>query len=58
MEKVKKIIAFVAICVWVLGIGSTAYLFYYNEPFFGVINLLIMLEALPYVKDALDYLLS
>lgn len=58
MEKIKKIIAFLAVCVWVLGIGGIGYLCYYNEPFFGVINLLIMLEALPYVKDALDYLLN
>lgn len=58
MKNVKKFIAFIAMFVWVLGIGGIGYLCYYNEPFFGVINLLIMLEALPYVKDALDYLLS
>lgn len=56
MKKIKKIIALVAMFVWVLGIGGAGYLFYYNEPFFGVINLLIMLEALPYVKGAFDYL--
>lgn len=58
MEKVKKIIAFVAICVWVLGIGSTAYLFYYNEPLFAVVNLLLLAEALPFASDAFKYLLE
>lgn len=58
MEKIKKIIAFLAVCVWVLGLGGTAYLFYYGEPFFGVINLVLLCEAIPFVNDATGYLLE
>lgn len=48
MEKIKNFLAFIAVVAYILGIGCVGFLFYHNEPFFAVINILILAEAFPY----------
>lgn len=49
-EDLIKIYDFIVIIVSVLAvIGGTAYLFYYNEPLFGVTNLALSAMAMPYI---------
>lgn len=56
MEYIKKLFAFVALIVFVLGIGCVGYLFYYGEPFFAVINIMLLAEAFPYADQQMGYL--
>lgn len=58
MEKFTKILAFINAIVYVLGIGCVGYLFYYNEPFFAVINIMLLAQAYPFVEEQWNYLKS
>lgn len=54
-----KFYAFFVICVYVLAtIGGAAYLFYYKQPLFGVVVLLLSAMAFPYAKKQLKKLLE
>jgi len=55
----KKILSFLAICVYVLaGIGGTGYLFYYGHPVFGVANIGLLAMAYPMFKKAISTIIG
>lgn len=51
MESLKKFLAFFNVVIYVLGIGCVGYLFYYDEPFFAVINIMILAQAFPFIEE-------
>ena len=58
-EILKKVYYFLVAIAWIFAtIGSTAYLFFYHVPQFGVANLLLAAMAFPFAYDKAKKLLA
>lgn len=58
-ETLRKFYAFAVVCVFILAtIGGAAYLFFYKEYLFGVVNLLLSAMAFPYAWKQAKNLLA
>ena len=55
-EILKKIACFAVLCIAVLSIGSTMYLFYFKKPLFGIVNIFLTVFAIPCIAAAWDIL--
>lgn len=59
MSTLRKIFNFIAAFAAVMAtIGGTAYLFYYGQPLFGVLNLCLAAMAAPWVLEAVKDLIN